>query len=220
VVNARKQNTPGPESSAARSLIVNLGHVDRESGLPPFEQIANILRGAIEARQLAPSQRLPTETKLAEHFGVARTTLRRAVLELRREGLLVSASGRGVAVRPTPAISDVWPQPPLTSQDDDIRPYLYMLSGLLMTIADTALEQEDILDSLILRLRQHLDPERSAEVFSALEAARQAFSEARSATLYASRLLRESTSERSRQPRLRGITPLDRSRVAQNTTVK
>ena len=179
---------------------MNFGHLDRDSGVAPFEQIANILRGAIQSGQLAPSQRLPTETKLSEHFGVARTTLRRAVLELRSEGLLVSASGRGVAVRPMPGIRDVWPQPPLTSQDDDIRPYLYMLSGLLMTIADTALAQEDFLDSLILRLREHLDPERSAEVFSALEAARQALSEARNATVSASKMLRESASGRSRHP--------------------
>jgi DNA-binding transcriptional MocR family regulator len=210
---------------------MKFGQVDRESDVPPFEQIANLLRRAITSRQLASGERLPTETKLAEHFGVARMTVRRAVRELRDEGLLVSASGRGVAVRPAPGIREVWPQEPgypsestpqdfnawgdvapLIAQAENIRTRLYTLSGdlpelgmlvgdpvvmdkLLRTLAGISLAQEDVLGSLTVRLHAHLlDPERSLEVFGALEAARRALSEACSATQFASKTLRECTS--------------------------
>ncbi|CAN5611705.1 hypothetical protein BH09ACT8_BH09ACT8_19460 [soil metagenome] len=127
---------------------MNFGSIDRESDVPPFEQIAYMLRRAITSGHLTPSERLPTETKLAEHFGVARMTVRRAVQGLRAEGLLVSASGRGVAVRPAPGIREVWPQEPghpgeatpqdfntwgdvapLIAQAENIRTRIYTLSG-------------------------------------------------------------------------------------------
>jgi GntR family transcriptional regulator len=72
--------------------------------MPPYRQIAGMLRQAIRADQLAPGERLPSETALIEHFGVARMTVRQAVQELRTEGLVVSEHGRGVFVRPTPPI--------------------------------------------------------------------------------------------------------------------
>ncbi|HQE41338.1 MAG TPA: GntR family transcriptional regulator [Zoogloea sp.] len=103
---------------------MNLGQIDRVSDVPPFEQIMDMLRQAITSGQFAPGERLPTETKLGDHFGVARTTVRRAVRELRSEGLLVPASGRGMAVRPAPGIREPWPQEPgypaeATPQDFD-----------------------------------------------------------------------------------------------------
>lgn len=92
--------------------MLDYGQVDREKNAPPYEQIADMLRDAITSRRLDPGERLPAEAKLAEYFGVARMTVRRAVQELRDEGLVVSASGRGVAVRPAPAIKELWPQEP------------------------------------------------------------------------------------------------------------
>lgn len=95
-----------------RRLSLKFDQVDRDSDVPPFEQIVEMLRRAITSEQLKAGERLPAETKLAEQFGVARMTLRRAVQELRAEGFLVAASGRGVAVRPAPGIREVWPQEP------------------------------------------------------------------------------------------------------------
>jgi len=132
--------------------MLQLGQVDRQKDEPPYEQIAQILRHAITSRQLAPGERLPTETKLAEQFGVARMTVRRAVQELRNEGLLIPASGRGLAVRAVPAIREPWPQEPghpteatmpnfnlwgdvapLIAQAENIRTRMYVLSGDLHT---------------------------------------------------------------------------------------
>lgn len=84
--------------------MLQLGQVDRADDRPPYRQISDMLRAAIESRQLGTGERLPSETELIEHFGVARMTVRQAVQELRGEGLVVSEHGRGVFVRPSPPI--------------------------------------------------------------------------------------------------------------------
>lgn len=60
--------------------------------------IADDLRTAIDDGTLAPGDRLPSESDLAEQYQLNRTTVRRALDELRREGLIVSSQGRGYFV--------------------------------------------------------------------------------------------------------------------------
>ncbi|WP_096499092.1 GntR family transcriptional regulator [Mycobacteroides stephanolepidis] len=84
--------------------MLQLGQVDRADDRPPYRQIADMLRAAIESHRLSTGERLPSESELIEHFGVARMTVRQAVQELRGEGLVVSEHGRGVFVRPTSPI--------------------------------------------------------------------------------------------------------------------
>ncbi|MGH3556300.1 MAG: GntR family transcriptional regulator [Mycobacterium sp.] len=84
--------------------VLKLGQVDRAVDSPPYRQIASMLREAISSGRLPPGERLPSETELIEHFGVARMTVRQAVQELRSEGLVVAEHGRGVFVRPAPQI--------------------------------------------------------------------------------------------------------------------
>jgi DNA-binding GntR family transcriptional regulator len=50
------------------------------------------------ARDLSDSTPLPTEPNLMELFGVSRGTLRRAIEELVRDGLLSAEQGRGTFV--------------------------------------------------------------------------------------------------------------------------
>lgn len=84
--------------------MLELGQVDRAVDSPPYRQIARMLREAISSGRLPPGERLPSETELIEHFGVARMTVRQAVQELRSEGLVIAERGRGVFVRPAPQI--------------------------------------------------------------------------------------------------------------------
>ncbi|MFT4221299.1 MAG: GntR family transcriptional regulator [Microbacterium sp.] len=44
---------------------------------------------------LQPGDRLPTETRLAEHFGVARSTVREALKQLEEEGMVDAIQGKG-----------------------------------------------------------------------------------------------------------------------------
>lgn len=63
-----------------------------------WEQVAADLRADIESGDLPAGSRLPNEIELAEIYGVARGTVRRAVLELRGQGLLTVTTGRGTFV--------------------------------------------------------------------------------------------------------------------------
>ncbi len=64
-------------------------------GVARWRQIADTLQAEIAAGALAPGARLPTEPHLAERFGVNRHTLRRALEELSRAGLVRIEQGRG-----------------------------------------------------------------------------------------------------------------------------
>ncbi len=77
-----------------------LGALDRAEDRPPYRQIADHLRAAIERGELQPGDRLPSEAALMAHYHVARMTARQAIQELRGEGRVVSEQGRGVFVRP------------------------------------------------------------------------------------------------------------------------
>lgn len=54
----------------------------------------------IDAEKLAPDTRLPSEVELAEQYGVARVTVRRALEVLRERGKVVTVHGRGTYAHP------------------------------------------------------------------------------------------------------------------------
>lgn len=74
----------------------------RHSSLPIYAQIAEELRNDIQKGMYQVGDRLPTEAQLSQHFGVNRHTLRRAISELKNEGLLRVDRGRGTFVAATP----------------------------------------------------------------------------------------------------------------------
>jgi GntR family transcriptional regulator, transcriptional repressor for pyruvate dehydrogenase complex len=57
------------------------------------------VRSEITSGRLEVGHRLPTEAKMAAQFGVSRPLLREALAELRAEGFVETASGRGTFVR-------------------------------------------------------------------------------------------------------------------------
>ena len=69
--------------------------IARGPGTTVHTQIEDWLAGAIAAGRLAAGDRLPAEQQLAEWFGVSRMTLRHALAELARRGLVTRAVGRG-----------------------------------------------------------------------------------------------------------------------------
>lgn len=68
-------------------------------GVAKYRAVASLLRERIAAGDLAPGAQLDSDRALAEHFGVARLTVRQAIDLLRVEGLLVSHQGSGTFVR-------------------------------------------------------------------------------------------------------------------------
>jgi len=77
------------------SLAKAVGPLNAQGNLPLYQQLQRALRQAIENRTLAPDDALPAERDLAAEFGVSRITVRKALVGLVAEGLLVRRQGSG-----------------------------------------------------------------------------------------------------------------------------
>jgi GntR family transcriptional regulator len=75
------------------------GVVDPTGDRAVYKQIADLLRAAIASGELAPGAQLPSEQELVDGHGVARGTVRQAIMLLRSEGLVDVERGRGSFVR-------------------------------------------------------------------------------------------------------------------------
>lgn len=69
--------------------------VHRQDGVTLWRQIAGQIQGDIASGACKPGTRLPTEAELSTRFGVNRHTVRRALEELSRDGLVRVEQGRG-----------------------------------------------------------------------------------------------------------------------------
>lgn len=72
--------------------------ISRQDGVALWRQIAGQLQRGITAGDHSPGSRLPTEAELSKQFGVNRHTVRRALEELSRGGLVRVEQGRGTFV--------------------------------------------------------------------------------------------------------------------------
>lgn len=72
--------------------------ITRGTPVPPYRQLAGILRAQIESGELAPGQQLPSVIKLAERYDVAVPTARKAIGVLKAEGLVTGVAGYGTFV--------------------------------------------------------------------------------------------------------------------------
>ncbi|MFC5242190.1 GntR family transcriptional regulator [Streptomyces atrovirens] len=69
--------------------------LDPMSARPLYVQLADVITKKIESGDLAPDRPIPSENHLADEYGVARLTARRAAQELRERGLIVTVRGKG-----------------------------------------------------------------------------------------------------------------------------
>lgn len=74
------------------------GVIERESPVAPWRQLYALLRGQIERGDLAPGARVPSITDLSQTYGLALTTVRKALDKLKDDGLVVT-SPMGTFVR-------------------------------------------------------------------------------------------------------------------------
>lgn len=70
--------------------------------LPRYVQISQKLRDSIQQGVYKAEEKLPSEHKLSDYFGVNRHTLRKAIALLKEEGLLRTDKGRGIFVATPP----------------------------------------------------------------------------------------------------------------------
>jgi GntR family transcriptional regulator len=83
--------------------------ISRSDGRPMYLQIMEQVKQRIAVGDWAPGQEMPSIRQLAVALRVSLITVKRAYLELEREGVIVTQHGKGSTVAPTP----------------DLRPRLY-----------------------------------------------------------------------------------------------
>lgn len=86
-------------------MSVELG-VDTTLEAPPYQQILEQIRAAIERGDLAPDAPLPTVRRLAGELRVAPNTVARAYADLQHAGWLVSEGRRGTRVAAKTPLED------------------------------------------------------------------------------------------------------------------
>lgn len=72
--------------------------VDAALEIPPYQQVVEQIRAAIERGELAADSLLPTVRQLAGDLGIAPNTVARAYGELQAEGWIIGAGRRGTRV--------------------------------------------------------------------------------------------------------------------------
>jgi GntR family transcriptional regulator len=83
------------------------GELHRQSFVPLYFQLAEILKERIEAGEWQPGDRFLSERELCDEFGISRTVVRPALSMLEGDGQLVRIKGRGTFVAPTKTIARV-----------------------------------------------------------------------------------------------------------------
>jgi len=79
-----------------------MGKLDPDDARPPYRQIADDLRAAIESGKLKAGAQLPALASLTSEYEVSVGTAKSAVAALRDAGLVVTRQGKGSYVRTRP----------------------------------------------------------------------------------------------------------------------
>jgi GntR family transcriptional regulator len=72
--------------------------IDRDSPVPLYFQLAELLENEITSGRWQPGDRIASEPELGEHYGLSRATIRQALARLEQEGLITRSKGRGTFV--------------------------------------------------------------------------------------------------------------------------
>jgi DNA-binding GntR family transcriptional regulator len=72
--------------------------IDYEGPVTPYRQLAGILRARIARGDWAPNRAIASESGLVQQYGLARSTVRRAIAVLVEEGIVFVVPQRGTFV--------------------------------------------------------------------------------------------------------------------------
>lgn len=117
--------------------------ISRDSAVPLYQQIKQILLRDIEAGVLEPHTRLPSERKLVEQFGVSRITVRQALSELVQEGYLYTQPAKGffVAEQTQPYELNVLLSFTSVAQERGLQPSSRVLEASIVPASDALARQ-------------------------------------------------------------------------------
>lgn len=88
-----------------------MAKLDPDDSRPPYRQVADDLRAAVDSGQYEPGVKLPSYDALAEEYGVSLGVVKRAMTQLRDERVVVIRHGQGSYARvdrtPVPESSEL-----------------------------------------------------------------------------------------------------------------
>jgi GntR family transcriptional regulator len=76
----------------------NQKRINRNSPIPLYIQLADVLKDLIQSGGLAAGEKIPSERELMKQFRLSRNTIRQAVSQLNNEGIKISNHGAGTFV--------------------------------------------------------------------------------------------------------------------------
>ncbi|MER5653404.1 GntR family transcriptional regulator [Streptomyces sp. NPDC002131] len=76
--------------------------IDHEGPVTPYRQLAAILKARITRGDWAEGRPIASETRLVQEYGLARSTVRRAIAVLAEEQAVWTVQGRGTYVGQPP----------------------------------------------------------------------------------------------------------------------
>jgi GntR family transcriptional regulator len=97
-MNHDRTKSAGDGAGQRHNRVFERHRIDPLGPVPPYRQIAAIIKRGILSGQYPADTRIPTESELVETYEVARSTARRAVAALREEGLVYTVPARGTYV--------------------------------------------------------------------------------------------------------------------------
>lgn len=82
--------------------------LNKDDVIPLYVQLQRLLRDQILRGEFKEMDLLPSETQLMKQYNITRTTIRKAIAELKQEGLVQQVHGKGTYVRLKEAQETVW----------------------------------------------------------------------------------------------------------------
>lgn len=76
----------------------SLKKINRNSPIPLYIQLADMLKDSIQSGELAAGEKIPSERELMKQYRLSRNTIRQAISQLNNEGITFSNHGAGTFV--------------------------------------------------------------------------------------------------------------------------
>jgi len=92
--NLKKKNNTLPQS-----VLNNLQKISRKQSTPLYHQLYQVLYDALKSNELEPGSFFATEVLLQKATGMSRTTIRKAIDEYTKKGMLTRITGKGTYVK-------------------------------------------------------------------------------------------------------------------------
>jgi len=73
-------------------------YINKQSVIPYYFQLKEIIKNLIEENVMSEGEQIPSEHEMCQTYGVSRTVVRQAIIEMVNEGLLVRRKGKGTFV--------------------------------------------------------------------------------------------------------------------------